>query len=85
MERENREDAVWNHALSNFISPCSSSYASTVASATAKRQPSPNWSRSTHSFTVWISCCPAPIVTVGTPYCANQLASSRRSRSWSKA
>src|SRR5262245_17987189 len=50
-------------------------YASRVASATASRHPCANSGRFTYSFTVWISYCPLPIVTVGTPCLTNQLAS----------
>src|SRR5271156_3351495 len=50
-------------------------YASSVASATARRQPLANSGRSTYSLTVWISYCPAPMVTVGRPWLTNQFAS----------
>ena len=48
---------------------------SRVARRTARRQPWANSSRSTYSLTVLISYCPAPMVTVGTPWRKSQLAS----------
>src|SRR5690606_38149311 len=49
---------------------------SPVATASASRHPLSNSARSTNSFTVWISFCPAPNVTVGTPCLTIQFASS---------
>lgn len=48
---------------------------SAVASTTANRQHVRNSGRSTYSLTVWISYCPAPMVTVGMPCLSSQFAS----------
>jgi uncharacterized membrane protein len=47
-----------------------------VASSTARRHPCAYSGRWTYSLIVWISYCPAPMVTVGMPCLSSQLASS---------